>query len=116
MDPGVLPSWHILVIAFEFCRDDATRELYVAALFDCSSVQNILVYSTLIDKNLPPDGSNDAFRILFAFIVHYKTSSSARPALPMGVAPEAIDKKYFFEYSLKDNVPSFISWDHNVTS
>jgi hypothetical protein len=58
--------------------------------------KNIRVYSTLIDKNLPPDGSNDAFRILFAFIVHYKTSSGARPALPMGVAPEAIAEKSFF--------------------
>jgi hypothetical protein len=96
-------------MAFEFCRDDATRESYVAALFDCSSIQNIRVYSTLINKNLPPDGSNDASRILFAFIVHYKTSSGARPALPMGVAPEAIVENSFFEYSLKDNVPSFIS-------
>jgi hypothetical protein len=66
-------------------------------LFDCSSVQNIRLYSTLIDKNLPPDGSNDASRILFAFFVHYKTSSVARPALPMGVAPEAlVEKKIFF--------------------
>jgi hypothetical protein len=76
-------------------------------------------YSSLFNldrKNLPPDGSNDAFRILFAFLVHYKTSSGAHPALPMEVAPEAIVKKSFFEYSLKDNVPSFISWDHNVTS
>jgi hypothetical protein len=96
MDPGVLPLWHISVTAFEFCRDDATRKSYVAALFDCSSVQNIRVYSTLIDKNLPPDGSNDAFRILFAFIFHYKTSSGARPVLPMGVAPEAIAEKTFF--------------------
>jgi hypothetical protein len=96
-------------MAFEFCHNDATRESYVAAWFDCSSVQNIRVYSTLIDKNLPPDGSNDAFKILFAFIVYYKTSSGARPALPMGVAPEAIAEKSFFEYSLKDNVPSFIS-------
>jgi hypothetical protein len=96
-------------MAFKFCRDDATRESHVAALFDWSSIQNIWVYSTLIDKNLPSDGSNDPSRILFAFIVHYKTSSGARPALPMGVAPEAIVKKSFFEYRLKDNVPSVIS-------
>jgi hypothetical protein len=81
---------HISVTAFEFCRDDATRESYVAALFDCSSIQNIQVYSTLIDKNLPPDGSNDSSRILFAFIVCYKTSSGARSVLSMIVAPEAI--------------------------
>jgi hypothetical protein len=47
-------------MAFKFCHDDATRELYVAALFDCFNVQNIWVYSTLIDKKLAPDGSNDA--------------------------------------------------------
>jgi hypothetical protein len=45
---------------------------------------------------------------LIAFIVHYKTLSGARPVLPMGVAPEAIVEKSFSEYSLKDNVPSFI--------
>jgi hypothetical protein len=31
-------------------------------------------------------------------------SSGARSALPMGVAPEAIVEKYFFEYRLKYNV------------
>jgi hypothetical protein len=34
-DPGVLPSRYISIMAFEFCRDDATRESYVTALFDC---------------------------------------------------------------------------------
>jgi hypothetical protein len=34
---------YISITAFEFCRDDATRESYVAALFDCSGVQNIRV-------------------------------------------------------------------------
>jgi hypothetical protein len=47
--------------------------------------------------------------------VHYRTSSGARPALLMWVAPEAIVKKSFFEYSLKNSMPSFISWDHTVT-
>jgi hypothetical protein len=31
-------------------------------------------------------------------------SSGVRSALPMGVAPEAIVEKYFFEYRLKYNV------------
>jgi hypothetical protein len=31
-------------------------------------------------------------------------SSGARSALPMGVAPEAIVEKYFFEYRLKYSV------------
>jgi hypothetical protein len=35
MDPRVLPSRYISIMAFEFCRDDTTRESYVAALFDC---------------------------------------------------------------------------------
>jgi hypothetical protein len=102
-------------MAFEFCRDDTTRESYVAALFDWSNAQNIRVYSTLIDKTLSPDGSNDASRIFFTFTVHYKTSSGARPPLPMIVAPKAIVKKILFEYSLTYNVPSFRSWDHKVT-
>jgi hypothetical protein len=38
-------------MAFKICRDDATRESYVAALFDCFNVQNIKGYSTLINKN-----------------------------------------------------------------
>jgi hypothetical protein len=29
-----LPSQYISIMAFKFCRDDATRESYVAALFD----------------------------------------------------------------------------------
>jgi hypothetical protein len=43
MEPGVLPSRYVLIMAFEFCCDDATRESYVAALFDCWNVQNIQV-------------------------------------------------------------------------
>jgi hypothetical protein len=48
---------------------------------------------------LPPDGSNDAFQIFFRLlcsIIHEKTSSGARPALAMGVAPEAIVEKNLF--------------------
>jgi hypothetical protein len=32
---------------------------------------------------------------------YQEISSGARPALPMGVAPEAIVEKEFFEYRLK---------------
>jgi hypothetical protein len=35
MDPGVLPSRYISIMEFEFCRDDAIGESYLAALFDC---------------------------------------------------------------------------------
>jgi hypothetical protein len=55
-------------MAFEFCRDDATRESYVAALFDCSSVQNIRVYSTLIDKKSLPMGVMMLPESSFAFL------------------------------------------------
>jgi hypothetical protein len=34
-DPGVLPSRYISIMAFEFCRNDATQESYVSALFNC---------------------------------------------------------------------------------
>jgi hypothetical protein len=59
--------------------------------------------------NLPPDGSNDAFKISFrplCSIIHEKTSSGARSALPMGVAPEVIVEKTYFEYRLKYIVPT----------
>jgi hypothetical protein len=55
-------------MAFEFCRDDATQESYVVALFDCSSVQNIRVYSTLIDKNSLPIGEMMLPESSFAFL------------------------------------------------
>jgi hypothetical protein len=41
-------------MVFGFCRDDATRESDVAALFDCWNVQNIGI--VLLDK-IAPDGS-----------------------------------------------------------
>jgi hypothetical protein len=34
MDTRVLPSRYVSIMAFGFRRDDATRESYVAALFD----------------------------------------------------------------------------------
>jgi hypothetical protein len=43
MDPRVLPSRYVSIMAFEFCLDDATRESYVAALFDCFSSKNLWV-------------------------------------------------------------------------
>jgi hypothetical protein len=52
---------------------------------------------------------------ILSSIVPHKTSSGVCPALPMGVAPEAIVEKLIFEYRLKDNVPSFMSWDYNIT-
>jgi hypothetical protein len=85
-------------MAFEFCRDDATRESYVAALFDYFSSENLWVVSTLTNINSLPmvvmmlSKSSFAF---FALFMHVKISSGARPALPMGVAPEAIVENLF---------------------
>jgi hypothetical protein len=50
----------------------------------------------LINKNLAPNGSSNAswsFSRLPLSSIHEKTSSGARPTLPMGVAPEAIVEK-----------------------
>jgi hypothetical protein len=65
-------------------------------LFQCAKYSG---YSTLINKNPTPDGSNDAswsFSCLLLSSIYEKTSSGARPTLPMGVAPEAIVKKVLF--------------------
>jgi hypothetical protein len=43
----------------------------------------------------------------FAPLFMKKTLLGARPALPMGVAPEAIVEKAYFEYRLKYIVPTF---------
>jgi hypothetical protein len=46
MDPGVLPSRSISIMAFESCHDDATQESYfviVSALFDCFNTENLRV-------------------------------------------------------------------------
>jgi hypothetical protein len=40
-------------MAFEFHRDDATRESYVAALFGCWNVQNIRIVLSESHKYLP---------------------------------------------------------------
>jgi hypothetical protein len=46
-------------MAFEFFRDDATRELYVAAVFDCWNIQNIQV--VLLDKMAPDENNRPLF-------------------------------------------------------
>jgi hypothetical protein len=94
MDPGVLPSWYILTTAFKFCRNDATRESYVAALFDCSNVPNIRVIQPWLIK-LPPDGSNDAFEISLRLFLHYswKNIIGCAPSTPDGSSPQGYSRK-----------------------
>jgi hypothetical protein len=57
MDPGVLPSRSVSIMAFEFCRDDATRESYismVSALFDYFNTKNLWVVQLLTNMNSLP--------------------------------------------------------------
>jgi hypothetical protein len=57
MDPGVLPSRSVSIMAFEFYRDDATRESYfviISALFDCLNIENLWVAQSLTNiRSLP---------------------------------------------------------------
>jgi hypothetical protein len=49
--PGVLPSRSVSIMAFKFCRYDATRESYLAivsALFDYFNTENLRVVQLLI--------------------------------------------------------------------
>jgi hypothetical protein len=58
-DPGVLPSRYVLIMAFEFCRDDATRESYfiiVSALFDYFNTKNLWVAQFLTNIYFLPMG------------------------------------------------------------
>jgi hypothetical protein len=69
--PGsYLRDINISTTAFEFCRDDATRESYVAALFDYSNVPNIRVIPPWLIK-LPLDGSSDTFEVSLRLFLHY---------------------------------------------
>jgi hypothetical protein len=110
-------------MAFKFCRDDATQELYFAALFDWFSIQIFLSYP-FYSSWIAPDGSNQCSfcrqcgrsslltkcnrlrlnhaSINWLFIINFDFSPSfcrhlsigCATALPMGVAPEG--------YRLKD--------------
>jgi hypothetical protein len=69
-DPGVLPSCYVSIMTFEFCRDDATRESYLAiilALFDCFSTKNLWVCSTLTNMNFLLMGVIALYKFSFAF-------------------------------------------------
>jgi hypothetical protein len=93
MDHRVLPSRYVLIMAFEFCRDDVTRESYVAALFDCFSSENLRVCPTLTNINSLLMVVIALFKSSFAFFYslrNLRILSGARPALPMGVSPEAM--------------------------
>jgi hypothetical protein len=77
-------------MAFKFCRDDATRESYIAALFDYFSSQNIWVYSTLININFLPMAvtmlakSSFAF---FAFFIYVENIVGCAASAPDGSSP-----------------------------
>jgi hypothetical protein len=103
-DPGVLPSRSVSIMTLEFYRDDATRESYfviVLALFDCFNTENLRVAQFLTNIRSLPMGVTLVnyiywtifFRFLYLFL-ETEISSDARPALPMGVAPEAIVESF----------------------
>jgi hypothetical protein len=69
MDPGVLPSRSVSIMAFKFYRDDATRESYLAivlALFDCFNSENLWVCSTLTNMNSLPVGVISLYKFYFS--------------------------------------------------
>jgi hypothetical protein len=72
MDPGVLPSRSVSIMAFKFCRDDATRESYVAivsALFDCFNTENLRIVQLLSNMNSLPMVVTSVYQFSFAFFI-----------------------------------------------
>jgi hypothetical protein len=72
MDPGVLPSRSVSIMAFEFCRIDATRESYLAiilALFDYFNTKNLWVVQLLTNMNSLPMGVTSMNKFYFAFFI-----------------------------------------------
>jgi hypothetical protein len=72
-------------MAFKFCRDEATRESYVAALFDCFSVQNIrVIQPTSIENSLSmgvmmlPESSFAFFALVFMNKYHRVRAQRSR--------------------------------------
>jgi hypothetical protein len=111
---GVLPSWYISITTFEFCRDDTTRESYVAALFDWINIRNFSSYPFQL-LWIPPDGSNQCLFLLamqpkfLALIFCWLLSIWCATALPMGVAPEAIAKKFGYRLNRIDKFAPYTS-------
>jgi hypothetical protein len=100
----IFQPWHSSFVAMTQLENHMSQPCLTISILKIFGLLNLDWYK------LPPDGSNDASQIFFRLlcsIIHEKTSSGARPALPMGVAPEAIVKKNYFEYRLKYIVPTF---------
>jgi hypothetical protein len=69
---GVLPSRSVSIMAFEFCRDDATQESYIAivsALFDCFNTENLRVVQLLTNMNSLPMVVTLINEFSFAFFI-----------------------------------------------
>jgi hypothetical protein len=56
-------------MAFEFCRDDATRESYFRALFDGFNTENLRVAQLLTNMNSLPMGVTAINKSSFAFFI-----------------------------------------------
>jgi hypothetical protein len=83
-------------MAFKFYRDDVTRESFFRALFGCFNTENLRITQFLTNMNSLLMGVTPINKSSFAFFIILETeiSSGARPALPMGVVPEAIVESF----------------------
>jgi hypothetical protein len=104
-DPRVLPSRSVSIMAFQFCRDDATRESYLAivsALFDCFNAKNLRVVQFFTNMNSLPmvvTSTNKSYFTFFIFLGNWNFVGCATSA-PDGSSPRGYSRK-FFEYRLK---------------
>jgi hypothetical protein len=85
-------------MTFEFYRDDATRESYLAivlALFDCFNTENLRVCSTLTNMNSLPMVVIALYKSSFAFFtfLEIKNFVGCTTSAPDGSSPEAIVEK-----------------------
>jgi hypothetical protein len=83
-------SWHSSFVAMTQLENHMSQPCLTVLVLKIFGLFNLDYY------RLPPDGSTDAIRIFFRLlcsIIQVKISSGARPALTMGVAPEAIVEK-----------------------
>jgi hypothetical protein len=100
MDPGVLPSQSVSIMAFEFCHDDATRESYLAIvspLFDCFNTKNLRVVQLLTNMSSLPMGVTSINKSSFALVVILgnKKFVGCATSAPDGSSPRGYSRKFF---------------------
>jgi hypothetical protein len=83
----IFQLWHSSFVTMTQLENHMSQPCLTVSVLKIFGLFNLDYY------RLPPDGSTDAIQIffhLFCSIIQVKISSGARPALPIGVAPEAI--------------------------